>query len=123
MDFGEKRIGLAFGDSRTCIACPLTTIANDKDFFSKLTNIIEEKQITTIVMGLPRNLNGKETEQTKRARDFADQLFKIIKIKVIWQDEAGTTKQVIEEHKGDIIKGDIDKEVAAIILQDYLNTI
>lgn len=123
IDFGEKRIGLACADTKTRIACPFITIANNKDFLSRIVKIIEEKQIIAIIMGLPRNLSNKETEQTKRVRNFADQLFKVTKIKVIWQDEAGTSKQVREEHRGNIAKGDIDREVAAIILQDYLNTI
>lgn len=59
IDHGEKRIGLAISDPMGFIAHGLPTIEriNGKDYLKELADIIEEKDIGKIVVGLPKNMN------------------------------------------------------------------
>ena len=76
VDYGEIRIGLALSDKTKRIAFPFKTIKNKNidvllDFFRKLNF---EKNIDSIVIGLPLGMNGKDTLQTKNVRIFSKSL-------------------------------------------------
>lgn len=122
IDYGSKRIGLAIGDDDVRLARPLETLdATNRDYWSRLQAIINEYDISELVVGLPRGLDGGETDQTKAARFFAAELASL-KLPIHLQDEAGTSvlaRQRIGKHL--TTKGQVDAEAASIILQDFLD--
>jgi putative Holliday junction resolvase len=124
LDIGEKRVGVAIASSYVKIASPLTTLSNDSIFFDSLIKIIESHDVNLIVVGLPRTLEGNETAQTLKTRDFIDRLKSEISQEIITQDEALSSVRAEEilKTRGKIFaKADIDKLAACLILEDYLN--
>lgn len=123
LDVGEKRTGLAIGNSIARIASPLETINRDNNFFSRLKKIVAEQQVNVIVVGLPRNLDGNETPQTAETKKFVQELKKNIDIKIDWQDETLSTveaKKLLDSKNKPYDKELVDAVAAALILEDYL---
>ena len=122
-DVGDKRIGVAKANSIARMASPLITIQNDQDVFATISNIISSEGADIIVVGLPRNLSGDDTAQTRSAREFAANLAKHTKMKVRMQDEALTSHKAEAELRSNgkqYEKGHIDALAATYILEDYL---
>jgi len=123
IDVGEVRIGVARADKIAGLATPLTTLRNDDEVFDKIANLCQENNVDTVIVGLPRNLDGQDTPQTSYTRSFADAMQIKTGFKVIFQDEAVTSKQAVSEliSRGKAyVKEDIDALAAAYILEDYL---
>ena len=127
IDYGDSRIGLALSDPTKTIASPFQTISNrGQDWFiQKLNHIIIEKDIECFVIGLPIGLNGKDTQQTKKVRDFAKAI-KEIKLPIYLQDERLSSLSAAKSLKEQKIKTGynkhlIDERAAAIFLQQYLD--
>lgn len=76
LDVGEKRIGIAIADSEIPFPQPLTTMDNDTDVWTELTSLIKDNNVSTVVIGLPRNMQGEETKQSGFSREFAARLSK-----------------------------------------------
>lgn len=123
LDVGEKRIGVAVGDSMIRIAVPLETIEVNGDEVSAIKRIIDDEYADLLVVGYPRNQSGATTAQTKFVEDFVDRLSDEIEIKVVFQDESLTSvmaEQRLIAFKKPYKKSDIDAQAASIILQDYI---
>ena len=85
-----------------------------------------ERQVGQLVVGLPRNLNGQETAQTKAVQSFVEGLQAVVRLPIAWQDEAVTSRQAEAElnRRGKPYeRGDIDALAACYILDDYLRTL
>jgi putative holliday junction resolvase len=122
IDYGSKRIGLALGDSETKVAQPLVTLdATAADYWNRLSKIIRQYNVSELIVGLPRGLDGGETDQTKAVRFFAMEL-STLKLPVHLQDEAGTS-ELARERIGKRLtsKAQIDAEAATIILEDFFS--
>lgn len=124
LDLGLKRVGVAISISPANLPRPLVTLNNDQDLASNLKDIIKEHQIENIVIGLPRTLNGDETEQTKYVRRLAKQLGDDLGLDVELQDEALSSQRAEEDLRlqknQQADKGLVDKLAACYILEDYL---
>ena len=125
LDVGSRRIGIAVANSEARIAEPLLTIDRHEfpDIFPKLIDLFDTHTVGTVIIGLPRGMEGQETTQTASAREFAEALKKRCDLKVYLQDEAATSLEAENElnaKKKPYQKGDIDKLAAAIILRDWL---
>lgn len=124
LDVGERRIGVALANPIAKIASPLTTLINDVEVFSRLQELLEQHNVNTIVVGLPRGLDGQETGQTKSVRSFASVMEQKLAITPVFQDEAlssvASEEKLKQSHKT-FKKEDIDMYAAAYILQDYLD--
>lgn len=124
LDVGTKRIGVAKADSSVRIAIPYSAVEVDGNEFKKIASLARAWDINSFVIGLPRNSKGEETEQSKYARKFAQELKRQIpNAKVCFQDESLTSVEAekrLKNRKKGYKKGDIDSEAAAIILQDFL---
>lgn len=119
VDFGDKRLGFALADGQARIARPWRIIELGRTSpMEAVRNVLHAQQITDIVVGLPRNLDGDDTDQTRLVRQFAQELERL-GLPVHLQDEAATSSQAREAHPD---KRHIDDEAAAIILQDYLRS-
>ena len=127
IDLGTKRVGLALSDALNIIASPfktLTFIDND-DLVSKLSDIINDNNVKTIILGLPLNMSGVDTEQTKKVRTFKASLAKL-NIPILYEDERLSSVRakkslVMQNVKTGHNKAEIDRTAAAIILQQFLD--
>jgi len=125
IDVGTKRIGLAIASVVSRLPSVLPTIANNEDAFTKIKEIITDKSVNTIVVGIPRSLEGNDTQQTTYTRDWVKQMQSQISIPVVFQDEAGTSVKATEFlrlTKKKFEKPDIDGLAASYILDDFLAT-
>lgn len=122
LDVGEKRIGVAVGDSGVRIAVPFDTIETDGNEIKHIARIILEEKADVVVVGYPRNQSGEVTAQTAYVEAFAEKLADIAP-NLVFQDESLTSvlaEQRLQSYKKPYAKGDIDALAAAIILQDYM---
>ena len=130
IDYGLARTGLAITDPLGITAQGLETIknnGNDKIILHRIAEIVEEYQIDTFVIGNPINMNGTESERSKKTDEFIHKLnSRFNKIPVIKIDERLTTVEAhktmnflnINNHK----KRDIVDTIAAVyILEGYIN--
>jgi putative holliday junction resolvase len=122
LDVGESRIGIARANSLIGFPAPLLTLKNDKEFWSKLSEIIKEDLVTEIVVGLPRSLNGNDTEQTKYTQVFISELSRVTDLPIHTQDESLTSKKAEVEiaNAKNPKKYDVDSLAATYILEDFL---
>jgi len=122
LDVGEKRIGIAIGDSSIRIAVPLETVEVDGNEISSIKKIIDDERADILVIGYPRNQSGASTAQTKFVEDFSKKLSGL-NTKIVFQDES-LTSVIAEErlisYKKPYKKSDIDSQAASIILQDFI---
>jgi len=124
LDVGEKRIGVAVGDSAVRIAVPFETIEVDGDEIRSIAELIIKEDADILVVGYPRNQAGEATAQTKFIEEFTAKLVDIAP-KIVFQDESLTSviaEQQLVSYKRPYSKADIDAQAAAIILQDYIET-
>ncbi|MDX2776699.1 Holliday junction resolvase RuvX [Streptomyces caniscabiei] len=122
LDVGEKRIGVATGDTAVRIAVPIDTIEVDGTEIERIARIVVDENVDTIVVGYPRNQSGEPTAQTAFVEAFAAKLTDLAP-KVVFQDESLTSvlaEQRLKSYGKPYTKGDIDAQAAAMILQDYL---
>jgi len=122
LDIGEKRIGVAVGDSDIKIAVPLDTIEVDGSEIEAIAEILLGEKADILVIGYPRNQSGEPTDQSKVVEEFAGRLNDIAS-KIVFQDESLTSvlaEQQLQGYGRPYKKADVDAQAAAIILQDYL---
>ena len=130
LDIGTKRTGVAVSHGLLNIASPHSVIeATQKDvWFKKVTEIIEEEEVTRIVVGMPLNHHGEKGNDANRIMEFIAMMRKRISIPVIEWDERFTTVQAERV----LLEADmsrkkrkqvVDKIAAAIILQSYLDSL
>ena len=121
LDVGRARIGFAGGNDVAKLASALQS-APTEQAIKKLKELIVEYETAGLVVGLPRNLNGDETEQTAWVREWVDILKVHIELPIYAQDEALTTKLAEAQALPSKKPQDIDALAAAIILQDFLDS-
>ncbi|MEW5843733.1 MAG: Holliday junction resolvase RuvX [Bacteroidota bacterium] len=128
IDFGEKRIGLAVTDPLNIFAYPLSTLQNDSKFWNNLSKIISEYSVVKIVLGYPLKESGEQSSSTKMVITFKEELEKRISLPVELVDErysSDIAKQRIiasvSSKKKRRDKSLLDKNAAAVILEDYLS--
>lgn len=134
LDVGDKTIGVALSDDLMFTAQGLMTIERvgiRKDT-GKVMDLIREYNCDTVVVGLPKNLNGTDSIQTEKVYEFKRMLENKMKssgmsdIAIVYQDERFTTliaeKVLIEADVSRKKRKDvIDKQAAVLILQGYLD--
>lgn len=126
LDVGEKRIGVSHGESGVRIAVPVETILVDGSECDRIRALLDEKKASTLVVGYPRNQAGDATAQTAIVEAFIAGLTLPEEVKVVFQDESLTSvmaEQYLVASGVPYEKADIDARAAAIILQDYLETL
>jgi len=127
-DFGEKRIGVAVGNSVSCTAQPLTTLRGEETAqrFAAIEALIREWRPAALVVGLPCNDDGTPHEMTRLCRRFANRLKGRFGLPVILADErytsAAASSQLAEAGiRGIKQKPLLDQVAAQQILQAYLD--
>ena len=135
LDVGDKTIGVAVSDPLLITAQGIMTIerVGIKKDTTKVMELLKEHECDTVVIGLPKKLDGTDSIQTEKVYEFKERLENKLRssgmadIKLVYQDERLTT--VIAERV--LIEADvsrkgrkkvIDKQAAVIILQSYLDS-
>lgn len=126
-DFGTKSIGLAYGQSITRTARELTPIpARDGvPDWQQIEKLLREWQPSALLVGLPLNMDGTDSELSQRARKFGNRLHGRFGLPVIMADERLSTFEAKAEarergHKGDYGKNPVDSIAARLILESWL---
>ncbi len=126
LDVGTARIGVAIARGGVRLAHPLTTIPAGDDSYHAIGQIVIQEQIDTIIVGYPRNQAGEATQQTAYSEHFARELEAHVSVPIHFQDESLTSRAAeasLKAHGRAYVKADIDALAAALILQDYLETL
>ena len=127
-DFGEKRIGVAVGDSSLGISHPLQTIAaeSNEERFAAIASMIAEWRPARLVVGLPSHLDGTEHELSRLCRKFANRLRGRFDLPVTLVDERLTSAEASRSLREAGIgsrrqKPMLDQVAAQHILQSYFD--
>jgi len=129
LDVGDVRIGVAKSDIMGMIATPLEVIDRRKTkAVKRIKELCEEHGTKSIVIGIPKSLDGTEKRQAEKVREFMEKLSKKIDgIEFIEIDERLSTVSADKMLQAKGVKGAINKRktvdqvAAAIILQTYLD--
>ena len=129
IDFGDVKIGIAITDQLKIISYPYYTIDRKKtpDYISEIKKIILDKNIDTVVVGLPLTLSGNESSQTKKTQKFIFKLENSVDAIVYSFDERLSSKEAERYLKKQNIKTGCNKEkidqiAASIILDNFLSS-
>jgi len=130
IDFGTKRIGLAITDPLKMFAIPFDTLPNNISTITAIVKIINEKNVKQIILGYPIKESGEETSISPLINKFKKELENKTGIQIQLVDERYSSniasKRILESVKSKKKRRDkslIDKNAAAVILEDYLNSI
>jgi len=131
IDFGERRTGVALSDPTGTLASPLDTIerrASQRLPLKALEEIARAHGVTALVVGMPFDLRGEETEWSARVRAAGDELARRLEIPVEYVDERFSSVQATRAvrsaglPKGERERKDrVDRAAAALLLQSWLD--
>ena len=129
LDHGTKRVGVAVSDEMYIIAQPLEYIAPEPfaAFLVRLKQIITDKEIGQILVGMPRNMDGSYGPAALKVQAFVAALKDAVTIPIKLWDERLTSTQaqrflIQGGVRRDQRKEKVDKTAAAILLQSYLDS-
>ena len=123
-DYGEKRIGVAIGNSLTRDARALAVLQNrNREYrFEAVGELIGQWQPDALVVGLPCHPDGTPHEMTRLAKRFGNQLNGRFNLPVSWVDERYSSVEAEAQIRASGGRADmLDAEAARIILQQYLD--
>ncbi len=120
IDFGDKKIGLSFGESIAGIAVPLDVVPNMGDAtMEKFVRHVKAEDIDLIVVGVP--LSSRSQAQVEKVRTFIAKLSAAVTIPVVEEDESFTTAESRRLQIEEGAKADEDALAAMLIVQQYIN--
>lgn len=129
IDHGGKRIGLAITDPMNIFAYPLETFQNDSKFFGNLKKIIEKYNVVKIILGYPLKESGEASVSSTAVLNFKVELERKIGLPVELFDERYSSEiarqriiETVSSKKKRRDKSLLDKNAAAVILEDYMNS-
>ncbi len=127
-DFGEKRIGVAMGETMLKVAYPLTTINAEENEvkFSQIAQLIQEWRPALLVVGLPMHMDGESHLLTQLSKKFAQRLEGRFNLPVVMVDERLSSVEAAQNLSAAGIKGVkqkamLDAVAAQSILQSYFD--
>ncbi len=130
IDFGEKRIGIAVTDPMNIFAYPLITLQNDNSFLTRLKNIIDEYNVVKVLIGNPIRESGGESSIFKLIIEMKEKIENKFCLPVELIDERYSSEiarqrilETVVSKKKRRDKSLLDKNSAAVILEDYLKLI
>ncbi|HVK59073.1 MAG TPA: Holliday junction resolvase RuvX [Candidatus Kapabacteria bacterium] len=129
IDHGTKRMGIAVSDPSGMIALPLEYILAEPfdGFLKRLKELIQEKEVELILIGMPRNMDGSYGPAAAKVREFVAVLKETIAVPIQTWDERLTSAQanrllVQADVKRKDRKEKVDRAAAAILLQSFLDS-
>ena len=130
IDHGTKRMGIAVSDELKMIAQPLEFVPAEPfaGVLTRLKELIRDKQVELILVGMPRNMDGSYGPAALKVQDFAAALKGALTVPIKTWDERLTSAQanrlLIQGNvRRDKRKEKVDKMAAAILLQSYLDSL
>ena len=119
LDYGSARCGCALSDPTGTLATPIDPIERPttRRGFARVTELVRDRGVERVVVGLPLGLSGADTDQTREARAFADRLAGAVAVPVEMYDERFTT--AIAARATDARTSE-DSRAAAVLLDDWL---
>ena len=126
IDFGRVRIGVAISDELRLLAHPLETIPANKDAVKRIAEIVRERKIDKVVVGVPRQMSGEVGKAAQEALEFADKMRAQLSCAVETWDERLTTVAANRAltaagKKTRQTRQIVDQVAAQMILQGYLD--
>jgi len=126
LDFGRARIGVAISDELQLLAHPLETIPANEQVPSRVAEIVRQRKVDHLVIGIPRQMNGQIGAAATEVLQFVEKLRAILPCRVVTWDERLTT---VAAHKAlrdagkktRKTRGYVDQVAAQMILQSYLD--
>ena len=128
VDLGKARTGVSVCDKSEMLASPVEVVKehNRERLLQRVAALAAERKAELIVVGLPRNMDGREGESAQNARAFGEEIAALTGFPVDFSDERGTT---VTAHgflnetntRGKKRKETVDAVAATIILQNYLD--
>lgn len=130
LDVGNRRIGVAASDPTGTVARPVTVIRRhnlDADT-AAVVAAVRSEGAEVVVVGLPLSLSGAEGPQAALVRRFVADLRPVVDVPVVLRDERYTTVEATavlraQGVRPELIKDRVDAVAAALILQEYLDTL
>ena len=127
LDYGDARTGVAISDL-LCTLVGSTTVLpsrNEEKLLADVVRLTKENGVGTIVVGLPRNMDGTEGPRAEACRAFAEKVKKITGVDVeMWEERRTTVEahQILSDHNyhGKKRKNTVDAVAASLILEGYL---
>ena len=130
IDHGTKRMGIAISDELKLIAQPLEFFPAEPfvDFLERLKELLREKEVEQVLVGMPRNMNGSYGPAALKVQEFVGVLKTSLAVPIVTWDERLTSAQANRF----LIQGNVrrqerkqrvDKMAAAILLQSYLDSL
>ena len=130
LDHGTKRIGVAISDELKMIAQPVQFIPAEPfaEFLARLKELLREKEVELIIVGMPRNMDGSYGPAALKVQDFVAALRNALTVPIQTWDERLTSVQanrfLLEGNvRRSKRKEKVDQTAAAILLQSYLDSI
>ena len=125
IDYGDKKIGLAFGESDASLAVPLDVVPNaGEETIRVFAERAKSEDIDLIVVGVPLSTGGHhDATQLEKTRAFIAALKEVVEIPVAEQDESYTTADSIRLQKEEGATADEDALAAMLIVRSYLEKV
>lgn len=121
IDYGDKKIGLAFGESEVGVALPLEVVPNkDDETINGLAKRVSFENINQIIVGVPVSRGGHHgPEQLEKTRAFIEKLKAAVSVPVFEEDESYTTSESIRLQREEGAEAEEDALAAMLILEQY----
>ena len=130
IDYGDARTGVAISDLLCSIVGSTCVVPsrNAEKAIADIVKLAKDNLVGTIVVGLPRNMDGSEGPRAELCRSFAQRLEEASGLKVAMWDERRTTVEahnILSQHNyhGKKRKNTVDAVAASLILEGYLNSL
>ena len=122
LDYGSARCGCALSDPTGTLATPIDAIERptSRRGFAAVTELIRERAVERVVVGLPLGLSGRDTAQTREARAFAARLAAAVDVGVDLYDERFTTTIAAQMARSPRDRTSEDSRAAAVLLEGWL---
>ena len=129
IDHGSKRMGLALSDEMGILAQPLEAVPAEPfaQFLARLKEVLHEKQVELILVGMPRNMDGSYGPAALKVQGFVAALKESVATPIQTWDERLTSAQanrflIQADVRRSDRRGKVDKTAAAILLQSFLDS-
>ncbi len=129
LDVGDRRIGVAFGDSELRMATPVDVITRSsfEEDARVISKFVHEYDAWQLVVGLPRNMDGTQGAQAESVITYAKNIAEAIDVPLVfWDERLSTVEATRRTHetgaRGKKSRRNLDAVAAAVILQDFLDS-
>lgn len=124
IDYGDKKIGLAFGETDARVAVPLEIVVNEgAATIEQLAARVKLEEIDRVVVGVPLPQGNHSGEQLKKTRVFIARLASAVSVPVVEEDESFTSAESIRLQREFNAQADEDALAAMLIVQSYIDAL